>query len=89
MPNCRRFFETARDYGVTVAVRAHGAEGMKQAVLAGVDSIEHSIHMTEEIMGLMKERGTFGVPTKVASEWVAKKQRSPGIFRTWCIPRRR
>jgi imidazolonepropionase-like amidohydrolase len=72
--------ETARDYGMTVAVHAHGAEGMKRAVLAGVDSIEHGTYMTAEIMGLMKERGTFWVPTNMAGEWVAKKSAEPGYF---------
>ena len=72
--------ETAKDYGMTVAVHAHGAEGMKRAVLAGVDSIEHGTYMTEEIMGLMKDRGTFWVPTNMAGEWVAKKAAQPGYF---------
>jgi imidazolonepropionase-like amidohydrolase len=72
--------ETAKDYGMTVAVHAHGAEGMKRAVLAGVDSIEHGTYMTEEIMGLMKDRGTFWVPTNMAGEWVAKKAAEPGYF---------
>ncbi|MCA9048258.1 MAG: amidohydrolase family protein [Planctomycetaceae bacterium] len=72
--------ETARDYGMAVAVHAHGAEGMKRAVLAGVDSIEHGTFMTEEIMDLMKQRGTFWVPTLMAGEWVAMKSQEPGYF---------
>ena len=72
--------ETAKDYGMTVAVHAHGAEGMKRAVLAGVDSIEHGTYMTEEIMGLMKDRGTFWVPTNMAGEWVPNKAAEPGYF---------
>ena len=72
--------ETAKDYNMIVAVHAHGAEGMKRAVLAGVDSIEHGTFMTDEIMGLMKERGTYWVPTNVAGEWVAKKAAEPGYF---------
>jgi imidazolonepropionase-like amidohydrolase len=42
-----------------VAAHAHGSEGIKAAVLAGVDSIEHGSFMTDEIIGLMRERGTF------------------------------
>ena len=37
---------TAHDYGLTVAVHAHGAEGMKRAIRAGVDSIEHGTRST-------------------------------------------
>ncbi|MBS0204895.1 MAG: amidohydrolase family protein [Planctomycetes bacterium] len=72
--------ETARDYGMTVAVHAHGTEGIKRAVLAGVDSIEHGTFMTDETMELMKERGTYWVPTNMAGEWVAEKAREPGYF---------
>jgi imidazolonepropionase-like amidohydrolase len=63
--------DTANDYGFVVAVHAHGAEGMKRAVLAGVHSIEHGTFMTPEIMELMKERGTWYVPTLMAGQWVA------------------
>lgn len=71
---------TAKDYGMIVAVHAHGAEGMKRAVLAGVDSIEHGTYMTDEIMALMKERGTYWVPTNMAGEWVARQSEVPGYF---------
>jgi imidazolonepropionase-like amidohydrolase len=76
----RAVVATAKDYGMTVAVHAHGSEGMKRAVLAGVDSIEHGTYMTDEIIELMKERGTFWVPTNMAGEWVAKKAEEPGYF---------
>lgn len=72
--------ETAHDYGMIVAVHAHGTEGMKRAVLAGVDSIEHGTFMTDEIMTLMKERGTYWVPTNMAGEWVAEKSKEAGYF---------
>lgn len=72
--------ETARDYGMTIAVHAHGTEGMKRAVIAGVDSIEHGTFMTDEVMELMKERGTWWVPTNMAGEWVAMKAEEPGYF---------
>ena len=71
---------TAKDYNMTVAVHAHGAEGMKRAVLAGVDSIEHGTYMTDEIMELMKERGTYYVPTILAGVWVAEKAQDPDYF---------
>ncbi len=72
--------ETAREYGMPVAVHAHGAEGMKRAVLAGIDSIEHGTYMTDEIMALMKEKGTFWVPTISAGRYVAMKAEEPGFL---------
>jgi imidazolonepropionase-like amidohydrolase len=65
--------ETARDYGFTVAVHAHGAEGMKRAVEAGVTSIEHGTYMTDEVMRLMKKHGTYYVPTILAGVTVAER----------------
>ncbi|GIX35563.1 MAG: Xaa-Pro dipeptidase [Lysobacteraceae bacterium] len=72
--------QTARDYGFRVAAHAHGAEGMKRAVLAGVDSIEHGTYMTDEVMQLMKERGTWYVPTLLAGAFVTEKSRQPGYY---------
>ena len=71
---------TARDYGMRVAAHAHGADGMKRAVLAGVDSIEHGTFMNDEIMSLMKRRGTYLVPTITAGQWVAEKAKIEGFF---------
>ncbi len=71
---------TARDYGFKVAVHAHGTEGMKRAVLAGVNSIEHGTYMDDEVMRLMKERGTFYVPTISAGNWVAEKAKVDSFF---------
>jgi len=72
--------ETARDYGMTVAVHAHGAEGMKRAVRAGVDSIEHGTFMDDETIALMKERGTYYVPTITAGRWVFDRSKEDGFF---------
>jgi imidazolonepropionase-like amidohydrolase len=72
--------ETARDYGMTVAVHAHGNEGIRRAILAGVDSIEHGTFLTDETIALMKERGVWWVPTNMAGEWVAQKAAEPGYF---------
>jgi imidazolonepropionase-like amidohydrolase len=72
--------DTAADYGLRVAAHAHGTEGMKRAVLAGVASIEHGTFMDEEVMGLMKERGTYFVPTILAGNWVAEKAKIDGFF---------
>ena len=72
--------ETAKDYGYRVAAHAHGAEGMKRAVLGGVTSIEHGTMMTDEVARLMKERGTWYVPTITAGRFVADKAKIDGYF---------
>ncbi len=72
--------DTAKDYGYTVAAHAHGAEGMKRAVLGGVTSIEHGTEMTPEIMALMKQKGTWYVPTIYAGRFVAEKAKIEGYF---------
>jgi imidazolonepropionase-like amidohydrolase len=67
----RAIVQTAKDYGFKVAAHAHGAEGMKRAILGGVNSIEHGTFMTEEVMELMKKHGTYYVPTIIAGRSVA------------------
>ena len=71
---------TANDYGLWTAAHAHGKEGMKRAVLAGINSIEHGTYMDQEIMDLMKARGTYYVPTIMAGDWVAEKAKIPNFF---------
>ena len=70
----------AKDYGMWVAVHAHGSQGMKRAVIAGVDSVEHGTFMTEEVMDLMIDNGTYYVPTISAGEWVAEKAKINNYF---------
>lgn len=72
--------DTAHDYGYIVAAHAHGAEGMKRAVLAGVDTIEHGTYMTDEVMQLMKERGTWYVPTITAGVHVSEMSKIDGYY---------
>ncbi len=50
------------------AAHAHGASGAKRAILAGIDSIEHGTFLDDEAMRMMKERGTYYVPTMMAAE---------------------
>jgi imidazolonepropionase-like amidohydrolase len=71
---------TARDYGFPVAAHAHGAEGMKRAVRAGVTSIEHGTFMDEETMRLMREKGTWYVPTLSAGIFVGEKAKEEGFY---------
>ncbi|MEY2746748.1 MAG: hypothetical protein RL112_1790 [Planctomycetota bacterium] len=60
--------EEARRHGVKVAAHAHGTEGIVAAVRAGVDSIEHGSILSDEAIALMKERGTWLVPTQYCVE---------------------
>ncbi len=76
----RAIVETARDYGMHVAAHAHGAEGMKRAIRAGVRSIEHGTFMDDEVIALMKKHGTYYVPTISAGKWVAEKAKIDGFF---------
>ena len=72
--------ETAKDYGLRVACHAHGAEGIKRAILGGVTSIEHGSFMNEEDMELAKKYGTYLVPTIIAGKSVADSAKIPGFF---------
>ena len=59
----RALVDTAHAYGRKVAVHAHGADGIKLALRAGADSIEHGTVMDDEIVRTMKAKGTYYVPT--------------------------
>src|SRR5690606_768443 len=72
--------ETAKDYGYQVAAHAHGKEGMRRAVVAGVTSIEHGTYMDDEIFALMKRHGTWYVPTLHAGRFVADKAKVDGYY---------
>ncbi|MFN8320526.1 MAG: amidohydrolase family protein [Saprospiraceae bacterium] len=79
--------KAANDYGFVTAAHAHGAEGMKRAVLGGINSIEHGTFMDEEIMQLMKEKGTYYVPTIIAGKFVAEKAKIPGFYPAIVVPK--
>src|SRR4249919_257263 len=70
----------AHDYGFTVAAHAHGAEAIRRAVIVGVDSIEHGTFMDDADMKLMKEHGTWYVPTIIAGKYVEEKANVPGYY---------
>ena len=72
--------ETAKDYGLRVACHAHGAEGIKRAILAGVTSIEHGTFMNDEDRELAKKYGTYLVPTIIAGKSVSDSAKVPGYF---------
>ncbi|NSL85346.1 amidohydrolase family protein [Chitinophaga sp. Mgbs1] len=72
--------ETAKDYGFRVAAHAHGTEGIKRAIRAGVTSIEHGTYMDDQCISLAKKYGTWYVPTITAGRSVADSARIPGFF---------
>src|SRR3954467_15226260 len=76
----RAAVEQAAEYGTFVAAHAHGAEGIKRAVRAGVRSIEHGSLMDDEAIALMKQRGTWLVAdiwNGDYTEGVGREQRGP------------
>ena len=79
--------ETANEYGMITAAHAHGAEGMKRAVEAGITTIEHGTLMTEEVMELMKSKGTYYVPTITAGKFVAEKAKIAGFYPALVVPK--
>lgn len=79
--------ETAKDYGFKVAAHAHGAEGMKRAIRAGVTSIEHGTFMDDEAIGLFKKFGTWYVPTIIAGKSTADSAKIPGYYSEIVTPK--
>jgi len=70
----------AHDYGFTVAAHAHGAEGIRRAVVGGVDSIEHGTYLDDAGIKLMKEHGTWLVPTIIAGKTAQEMAEKPGAM---------
>ncbi len=80
LPELQAVVAAAHDYGFPVAAHAHGAEAIRRAVIAGVDSIEHGTFMDDVDMALMKQHGTWYVPTIIAGDHVAQMARIPGYY---------
>src|ERR1700722_4883770 len=70
---------TSHELGRKVAAHAHGALGIKYAVLAGVESIEHGSYINDEDIDLMKQRGTYLVPTVYLEDWLIENIDSLGL----------
>ena len=79
--------DIAKEYGFHVAAHAHGAEGMKRAVEAGITTIEHGTKMTDEVMDLMVKKGTYFVPTISAGKFVAEQAKVPGYYHPLVVPK--
>ncbi len=83
----RAVVEAAKDYGFIVAAPAHGAEGMKRAIRAGVTSIEHGTLMDDEAIELFKKYGTWYVPTITAGRSVGDSAKIPGFYPPIIVPK--
>ncbi|HET9314035.1 MAG TPA: amidohydrolase family protein [Vicinamibacteria bacterium] len=68
--------DEAHRLGHKTAAHAHGATGAKVAIRAGIDSIEHGSFLDDEAVRLMKEKGTYLVPTAMAVDYTARRPRN-------------
>ena len=85
----RAIVATPRDYALGLATHAHGVEGMKRAIRAGVDSIEHGTRLNDEAMvRLMKQHGTYLVPDPHRRALHRRQGQDPGLLPRSCVPRR-
>src|SRR5918995_1544097 len=73
--------DTAHAYGRKVAVHAHGADGIKMALRAGADSIEHGTVMDDEILRLFKQSGAYYVPTlSTVNGYIERLAKDPNAY---------
>ncbi|MEQ8238359.1 MAG: amidohydrolase family protein [Cyclobacteriaceae bacterium] len=79
--------ETATDLGFHVAAHAHGDDGMRRAIMAGVKTIEHGTFMSEETMELMIEKNAFYIPTISAGMAVAIYAEEEGYYPDIIVPK--
>lgn len=85
----RAIVETAHQLGRKVAAHAHGAGGIKAALRAGVDSIEHGTYMDDEAIALFKANGAYYVPTVHAGKFVGRQAEEAGYFPDAVVPKAR
>lgn len=76
----KAIIDTAHLLGMKVAAHAHGAAGIKAALRAGVDSIEHGTFTDDEAIALFKKTGAYLVPTIIAGKTVENAAKQPGFF---------
>ena len=69
----------AHRLGRKVAAHAHGAQGIAWAAEAGVDSIEHGSYIDDEGIKIMKEHGTYLVPTQYLADWMEENATRIGL----------
>jgi imidazolonepropionase-like amidohydrolase len=78
---------TAKDYGMIIAAHAHGDEGMQRAIIGGVTTIEHGTKMSTQTMDLMKQYGTYLVPTITAGKAVADNAKIKDFYPEIIVPK--
>ncbi len=71
----------AHKVGKRVAVHGHGTQGIKNALIAGVDSIEHGTLVDDESVDMMVERGVFLVPTLAVSNFIMTNPQVPAALK--------
>jgi imidazolonepropionase-like amidohydrolase len=71
--------DEAHRAGLRVAAHAHGDDGIRAAIEAGIDCIEHGSLMSDETMELMIERGTFLVPTTYLADGMDVSSAAPEL----------
>lgn len=79
MEEMKSAVEEAHKAGKKTSTHAQGTEGIKNAILAGIDSVEHGIFLDEETINLMIERGVYLVPTLVAPYFIVENGVEAGI----------
>lgn len=76
--------------GKTVMTHSQATQGIRNAVLAGIESIEHGIYLDEETAREMKKRGTYLVATLIAPHWVVRRsEREPGSVPPYAVRKAR
>lgn len=76
---------TANDYGIKVAAHAHGAEGLKRALRAGVKTIEHGTLMDDEGIQLFLKTGAHYIPTIIAGKTVSDSAKIEGYYHPFVV----
>jgi imidazolonepropionase-like amidohydrolase len=74
----RAAVEAAREKGRDVAVHAHGTEGIKRAVRAGVRTVEHASMLDDEAISMIKQRGVFIVPNPYTNAYMIERGEAGG-----------
>lgn len=79
MEEMKSAVDEAHKAGKKTASHAQGTEGIKNAILAGIDSIEHGIFLDDEVIQLMVDKGVYLVPTLVAPYFIVENGVEAGI----------
>jgi imidazolonepropionase-like amidohydrolase len=80
MDEIRAFVEEAHNARVRTASHAQGTPGIKNALVAGIDSIEHGIYLDDECIDMMIEQGTCLVPTLAIVDAIVTHGREAGVM---------